>query len=183
MEEDVQVLSVKDFNDFKNIKPSEEKEGYINPVCEYTREGVYVKTWKNPVVVAKAFNVSTSLIINCCKGYPLISYKCNRIFLYKGTNINKRLKAIKQYEISDNPTRPVDVYTLDGEFIRTYSSMTAAGKNKIGNCYIKECCLAKRLFIKDKIYLFKGSSISDRLKLIKKKEELDNLIEQEVLKH
>ena len=182
-QEETIKLTLSDFS--KDVPPQQDKENYYNPVNEYTMEGVYVKTYKSPTAAARALGISSATVKSCCRGSALYIVKYDRIFLYKGASIKQRLKAIMEAE--NNRIRPIaftiDVYTKKGKFIITCPSIVKAhDKYGIAVANIRKCCTGERLFIKDKIFLFMGSDIKERLKLIKQKEELDAAIEKEILK-
>ncbi len=182
-QEETIELTISDFP--QDVTPQQDKKNYYNPVNEYTMEGVYVKTYKSPTAAARALGISSATVKSCCRGSVLYTVKYDRIFLYKGASIKQRLKAIMEAE--NNRIRPIaftiDVYTKKGKLITTCPSIVKAhDKYGIAIANIRKCCTGERLFIKDKIFLFMGSDIKERLKLIKQKEELDAAIEKEILK-
>lgn len=182
-QEDTVILNLSDFP--KPDMSQKDKLNYYNPVNEYTLEGVYIKTWKSPAIAAKAYGITSGIVNTCCKGIPLFIEKYGKIFLYKGDSIEKRLKAIEQYEKSKVKAahQRIEVYNKEGKLLSCYPSLTRASiKYGISAKYIRDCCSSKRLFVKDYIFLFEGGNIKERLKLIKQKQELDAKIENEILK-
>lgn len=182
-QEDTVVLSLSDFP--KPNMSQKDKPNYYNPVNEYTLEGVYVKTWKSPAVAARNYDIPPVSLNACCKGVPLFLEKYGKIFLYKGDSIDERLEAIKQQEKNrvKTPHLRIEVYSKEGNLLSCYPSLSRVSfKYSISAKYIKDCCIGKRVFVKDYIFLFEGRSIKERLKLIKQKEKLDEAIEKEILK-
>ena len=182
-QEDTVILNL---SDFPNPDMSQkDKPNYYNPVNEYTLEGVYVKTWKNPAIANKAYGLPHGIVRKCCNSCILCIKKYGKIFLYKGDNIDKRLEAIEQYEKSKGKAAylRIEVYSKRGKWLSCYPSLgKASDKYHIAHSIIRECCQCKRLFVKDYIFLFEGGNIKERLKLIKQKQELDAKIENEILK-
>lgn len=176
-----------DFSDFKadNSLPKD-KPNYANPVEEYTLEGVYLNSYKTPAIAGKALHITTSAICECCRGNSLQLPKYGKIFLYKGDSIEKRLKDIEQYNANNYKVsrREVEVYSINGKFLHYYPSLAAASqKEHISVPYIRDCCTAKKLFLREKVFLYPGSNIRARLQLIKQQQELEEAIEKEILKH
>ena len=84
------------------------------------------------------------------------------------------------YRLSQKRPRylPVDVYTLEGEFIKGFPSASAASRElKVHVSNIVRCCHGidgkgyPKLTASGKIFLWFGESISERLKLIKEKKK------------
>ena len=179
-------INVLDFSDFAKepIKPKD-KESYYNIVDEYTLDGIYLQTYKSPAAASRVLGVSRAVIGCCCTGRTLFVSKIGRIFLYKGDSIKKRLKQIEKNEATRKHLGiSVEVYSKSGRFLSCHNSIVkvatiyhAAYKN------IKKCCIGEKLYVGDKIYLFFGDSIKERLKAIKRRERLNKIIESTLLKH
>lgn len=182
-DDEVNVIDLSDFP--RNTPDTKDKKNYYNPVEMYTQEGEYLCTYKSPAMAARELGISRASINGCCRGVPLVNETLGRIFLYKGNNIKERLKEIKKKGIVNKRRGiPVEVYSLNGKFLSCHVSMAkAAGKYNTHCSLIKACCDKKRLCIGDRIFLFFGDSIKERLKEIKRKKILDKMIEQELLKH
>jgi hypothetical protein len=147
-------------------------------VCEYTLGGKFL--FKHPTIKQAAIinKVTTNLIINCCKGKRL--YIGKRILLYPDGDIKQRVKLVKAelYRLSQKRPRyrPVDAYTLEGEFIKDYPSASAASRDlNVHVSDITRCCNGINgrghncFTAKGKIFLWVGDSISDRLEQIELK--------------
>lgn len=178
-------IVVFDLSDFPKPNMSEkDKPNYYKPVNEYTLEGVYIKTWKSPAVARRAYKMPHGYINQCCRGNILYIKKYGKIFLYKGDDINKRLKDIQQSNNNSKaPHFNIKVYNKRGRLLSTYPSLgKASDKYHISPRMIRNCCSGNRLIIKDYIFLFETGDIKERLHLIKQKEEFDAAIEKEILK-
>ena len=49
-------------------KMSEYRKGTGNPVCQYTKDDVFVKEWRSASVAARELNGHANGIIACCRG-------------------------------------------------------------------------------------------------------------------
>lgn len=159
-------------------KVNKHKKSIPTPVYEYTLGGKLLCIYNNAKQAAVANKTKYILILNCCKGKKL--YVDKKIFLYKGEDIRQRVKEVKKelYKLSQKKPKylPVDVFTLDGKFIKGFPSASAASRElNIHVSDITRCCHGTdgyghaRLTAKGKIFLWVGESISERLKLIKEK--------------
>jgi hypothetical protein len=181
-EEDINIIDLSDFP--KQHPKPKDKKYYYNPIDAYTLEGVYINTYKSPASLSKELDIPSTAILACCKGRILFCYKIGRIFLYKGDNIEKRLKEIEESKKKHQSKQgySVEVYTKKGKFLSCHRSIVAAAeKYNAAPSTIKDCCIGERLFVRDKIFLFLGDNIKQRVKDIKQKEELELLVEKELL--
>jgi len=177
------VLDMSGFPSKNDIRASKTINTHYNPVEEYTLDGIYIKTWKNPSEAAKHYNISISAIRMCCRREVSYIKSINKIFLYKGDNIGNRLNFIDN-NVSKSGSREVDVYNIKGELIGCFSSFVkAANKYNIDYHWISKCCKGIILCVKDLIFLYPKDNIKIRLKLIKQKKALDDALENEILKH
>ena len=127
--------------------------------------------------------MNTCLIHSCIKGRGRLFIN-NRIFLYPEQDIKQRVKEVKAelYRLSKKRPkyREVDVYTLEGKFIKAYPSASAAGKElSIHVSDITRCCNGgdkwdkNKFTAKGRIFLWVGDSISDRLEQIKQAKKIE----------
>lgn len=153
------------------------KRGLPKRVIEYNLRGRFLFQYPSAKMAAKVNKVSTAAITACCRGGKL--YIDKRIFLYPEDDIKQRLPLVKEKLFLESQRRkkcsPVDEYTLDGKFVKAYISASEAARTT-GCCVsrILDCCrgiehTSKYNFLqtKGRIFLFPGSSISERLEHIK----------------
>lgn len=146
-------------------------------VCEYTLGGRFLFKWPSYKMAGQSMGVSSQIIASCCKGRRLFVDK--RIFLYPEDDIKQRVKEVKAelYRLSQKRPkyREVDVYSLNGKFLKAYPSASAASRDL--NMHVSDitrCCNGcdgnghNKYTAKGKIFLWVGDSISDRLNDIKK---------------
>jgi hypothetical protein len=158
---------------FKLIDAQNEKKwkkGLARQVYEYNLKGRLIAVYPYQKLAAKCNKVSSISIGDCCRGKKL--YIGNRIFLYYGDDIKKRLPLVKEKLFLESQRRkqcrPVDEYNLEGEFIKGYVSGSEASRlTGIHTSAILRCCHGEYLSTHGKIFLFPGDSISERLDFIK----------------
>ncbi len=149
-------------------------------VVEYTLGGRLLYVYDNMTQAASVNNITPLLVSSCCKGKRL--YIGKKIFLFKGDDIKQRVREVKSelYRLSQKRPKylPVDVFTLEGKFIKGFPSASAASRElgvPVSN--ITRCCYGidgkgyPKLTANSKIFLWFGESISERLKLIKEKKK------------
>ena len=139
-------------------------------VDEYTLKGRWLFSYPKYGMAAKANSISTYGVKLCCEGKKL--FINNRIFLPHGGDIKERLALIKEYQRLESSKRkkrrPVDEYTLDGKYVRSFPSITLAAKEyNVPITTIWRCCTGKHLKVKGiGIFLYTGDSILRRFELI-----------------
>ena len=150
-------------------------------VWEYTLSGRLVFKWPTVKAAAKSFGVSSNNIYRCCTGKRL--YIDNRIFLWPNEDVKPRVSEVKVelYRLSKKRPkyREVDMYDLEGNFIKAFPCANAASRELgIHVSNITRCCNGHDGHHQDnvfttrgKIFLWVGSSISDRLEAIKQSKE------------
>lgn len=145
-------------------------------VCEYTLGGKLLFKWPSHKMAGQSINVSSRIIASCCKGIRL--FIGEKIFLYPEDDIKQRVKEVKAelYRLSQKRPkyREVDVYSLEGKFLKAYPSASAASRDlNIHVSDITRCCNGcdgyghSKYTSKGRIFLWVGNSISDRLNDIK----------------
>lgn len=172
MDDEVVILSDVAFEK----KPSKSRYELVKPVVEYTRDGQFVASYSCLKEASKATGIHSTTIRGICCGINLHTWKNTgeRIFLYRGDDINVRLKKIEErydeYK-SLHPravSKPVCEYTLGGRFLFKYPAIKeAAIVNKVSSNLIHNCIKGKRLYIDKHIFLFPEDDIKERVKLVK----------------
>lgn len=176
-QEETVLMDQNYFTDIISSAPPAKKIEY-REVCEYDSEGVYLRTYKSAREAAKFLHVGQDTVRKCCKGEIRKAFSIDRIFLYRGDDIEDRMALIEQLESESKYKYPenIEEYTIKGVYLRSFSSSTQAGKVcNIPARDIGRCCRGRSLlYIGDRIFLFKGEDIKDRLKKVrdfKRKEE------------
>ena len=103
-----------------NISKEQLENGYNLVVDKYTLDGIYLNTYNSlGEAIKDDENVGAHTPISlCCKGIYNQAY--GYVWRYSGEPYNK-------YAWKDNECyTPVDVYTIDGEFIRSFDSIANA---------------------------------------------------------
>ena len=99
----------------------------------YDLQGNLIKRCKSATEAEKITGVDNSNIVATCKG----RYKQTKgyIFRYAGENIG---------DIKSPHRKPVKMFTLDGEYIKTFSTIKDASKELgIADTHISDCCKGK----------------------------------------
>lgn len=152
-------------------------KGFKSPVAkkvfQYDIQGNFIKTWYSISDAMRSTGVKA--IDRCCSGRYTTAG--GYIWLYDN-NIEDRLKQVhKVHDLHLNSiTREVAQYTLDGKLIKIYPTITEAAKvlnsklNKnlmtVRRC-ISASCEGGQSSAYKYIWLYKESSIQDRLESIK----------------
>ena len=165
-------------------KGGNREKGYPKEVSEYTLKGKFVAVYPNIKTAGEVNSISTVKITNCCNGKTL--YVGNKIFLYSKDSIEERMPLVRRKLFIESKKRKkctqVYEYTLDGQFTASYISASEAARSIEAHAsQILDCCRGrfhhnknkKLLFIKDRIFLFPGDSISKRLELINSNKNSD----------
>lgn len=105
----------------------------IKAVDVYDLEMNLIRTYESATEAEKATGISNSNIIACCKGR--YSQFKGYIFTYAG---EKPCKCKRSHR------KPVDMYSLDGEFLKRFETIKAAARElKIPDTHISDCCKGK----------------------------------------
>ena len=113
--------------------------GVAKKVNQYDKNGNYIKTYDSCSEAARILEVSNSAISNACKKHSLCSEYQWRY--QDESNINK--DSIGKYNSELFNNKEVCQYTLDGEYIKSYSSITIA-QRETGASKIGMVCVGKR---------------------------------------
>ena len=147
-------------------------------VEEYSLAGRLVYVWDSVKEVSKHYNHAPETIVHCIKGRRL--HLDGHIFAYDNSDIKARVKEIRRLralELLKRPKcTPVDAYTIEGEFLKAFPSASTASKEYgFPVSTITRCCKGindkqrPTLSCHNMIFLYPGSSISERLEQIKEK--------------
>lgn len=141
----------------------------LRAVNAYTLDGEYVASYESIQEARKAENVSSSIVYKCCRGIYLSSSQHNRIFLYRGDDIDERLKLIEERNKKYNCTgRFINEYSLNGRFLFQYSQLKLAAKaNKVSSKKIAKCCRGEIPHLNNRIFLYSEDNIKDRMPAVK----------------
>ena len=162
-------MSVEDFAEFKNKRPSKTRRSYYYRVDEYNMGGDYLRTWDSIREAERHYKCTGVGAV--CRGSRLYVQRLNKIFLKEGDSIEDRLKLIQNE--SGGPVqyfqKSVREYDLLGNLMAIYPSMTAAySKTHNTPKTVRDCCLGNILFTRqNRIFLFKDGNIYERLEQIR----------------
>lgn len=141
------------FNKFEiKISKKQLESGYNLAVDKYTLDGTYLNTYNSISAAIKDDEsvISHTPISLCCKGVYNQAY--GYVWRYSGDSFNK-------YKWKDNECySPVDVYTIDGNFVCSFNSIADAQRNlsiKSGT-HITSCCNGDRISSENLVWRYKG---------------------------
>ena len=133
----------------------DKKYGNKKSIVCYDFEGHIIGEYESISAAIKKLEIhngSTSAISQCCLGRT--NYVYDYVWRYKGDSFDKYPLKIHKTE--------VDQYTLDGIYIATYTSMSAAlksiGKEKSRVSNIKNVCERKGKYLYGYVWRYKGDS-------------------------
>tara|TARA_B110000114_G_scaffold184318_1_gene227717 strand:+ start:1340 stop:2671 length:1332 start_codon:yes stop_codon:yes gene_type:complete len=107
-------------------------------INQYKLDGTFLRTWDAIIIASDELNLSYKTIQNCAKG---LKPSCGG-YMWKDYNEFKGCQNIKNFV--DNSKKTVNQYNLEGEFIKTWNSISEAAstlnlnKSSIGKCCRKE---------------------------------------------
>lgn len=160
----------------KSRAPEKTRQDYVKPVVEYSPEGVFVAAYDSATAASKATGVNVSTIKALCIGTQLIASNKNgnRIFLFRGDDIIKRIEKIEankdnyKFLFPKAHGKKVLEYTLGGRLLYTHPFGTIAARlHKVSSHLITNCCKGRRLFIDNRIFLYEDGDIKERVRLVK----------------
>ena len=106
----------------------------------------------------------------CCKSkYRIVKGFC---FRYHGEPYNRKPLSIKRRSKNTNKCLSVNEYTVEGEFVKTWNSISLAAKEyNTSTSNICKCTKGTILTYKGRIFL-KDTNITERLILISKRKHI-----------
>lgn len=136
-------------------------DGYFNkPIIQYSLDGSIVRKYNSIAEAAIENNISYSTISGCCNKSHFTSIG----YIWRFQNDLLTLDDLKTINSHNNGFRikkNIDQYSLDGNFIRTYNSISEASKDNNINCGdICACCKNKIRFAGNYIWRYSGDDIS-----------------------
>ena len=111
------------------------------PIVQYDLEGNFIKKWPSAHEIHEIYGCDRSSIARCCRGEykQLIGF----VWFYEDNIDLYRIKIAKKSQ--EKRFRKVEQYDLDGNYIKTYETISQAEKeNKLNHCDIICCCQGKR---------------------------------------
>ena len=106
-------------------------------VKQYSLTGEYITTFSTVTDAANAVNTNSSSISQCCSK----RITCCKGYIWRYTDDNEDIEIpSKMYP---NKPKQVEQYTLDGEYVTTFTSMLQALKQfnlAGGSTHLAECC-------------------------------------------
>ena len=176
-DEDIVALSFEELTAFRNRELPKKKEN--KQVVEYTLDGEYLNTYSSTMEAAKATGVMRSAIQTCCSGRSRICKSANRIFLYRGDDIEGRLSEIeasKSKYLKTGMAMAVDEYSLNGRILMVYESQKKAAEvNHLTSYKVGKCIRGEIPFVGKSVFLKHGESFKGRLPAIREQQRLDRM--------
>lgn len=123
-------------NGYNMSMGGEGNNGYGKPIDQYDLNGNFIKTYNSCAEFEREMGHSASSVLRCCAGSRNMAY--GFLWRYHG-------------DIAPNPyvnkkCLMVDQYDIDGNFIKTYDSITSASNfYKVEKTQISNCCSGKAL--------------------------------------
>lgn len=120
------------------------KEDVMILIAQYSMDGKFIKIWESTNAITKELGFCNSAIIKCCKNEQKSSY--GFIWRYANDGLEELSEEYIKWCNSSIRKRAVIQYSLSGEFIRIYDSVTDAC-NALGTdstTSISACCRGKR---------------------------------------
>ena len=139
-----------------NYIPSKDVRKKID---KYTLDGKYIATYNSAKEAQESVNATNShSIVGVCNGKLTKAY--NYIWRYAGDPYDKFQNFIDLKNNNFSYGKPVDMYSKDKKFIKTFNSMIDAAKEiDSTNTNICCCCLGKTKSVKGYIFRYHGDSI------------------------
>lgn len=130
------------------------------PVVQYDLEGNFIKRFDSVMDAKRFYGYKTHKSIeSVCNGKTLTAH--GFVWRYEGDPYDKYPEIIKFNLNFNSYGKPVDVYTCDGIFVNTFSTMIEASKETNadkGN--ISACCLGKVKSANGYIFRFHGDPLT-----------------------
>ena len=137
-----------------NYGTCKERIGLSNgvPILKYDLDGNFVCEYQTMTEAERVEGIDHANICMCCKGK--ISNCNNFIWIYKGNEhtIQERVKRVKNLLIHP---RKVEMYDMNGNYIRTYDSVLQASKTSGDSYMIINRQLKTGIITKNAIHIWK----------------------------
>ena len=142
----------------------------------YTKEGTYIETLEAIVDASIKYGIPTSNISRCCLSKD--GYTRGFQFRFHGSPFVPKPpiipRVIKRKHMEIKPREayyvPVDEYTAEGSFVRTWPNVTSISKAyNIPTTNISKCCKGIIKTAYGKIFLPSGADINTRLQQLKER--------------
>ena len=151
------------FEKFPVISKEKIEKGKMQPVDKYTLDKKFIKSYDSIVGAIKDDELvkNPSPIRECCDGKLNQAY--GYIWRYKNEDVDKYEWKYKKYTA-------VDVYSIDGELLNSFKSISDA-QNFYGiknNAHILSCCNGQRSTCKNMVWRFQYDSF-DKYSIERKK--------------
>lgn len=137
----------------------------------YTKDGVFVETLDAITDVANKYNVCTCNVSRCCKskygtcnGYQFRYY--GKPYSPKPYTKYQYRKSRKGHSCNENRFIPINEYTTNGVFVKTWENISSAAKaHNTSSSNICKCYKGEILTNKGRIFLI-DTNIQQRLSLL-----------------
>lgn len=94
---------------------------------EYTLDGIYLRTWRSLKDAAEAYKCTSSNIYRACHNY--LESACGSLWTYVDSEEDMIQRSYDYKHKIDSRAMPIDQYTLEGQFIKTYPSISKAASD------------------------------------------------------
>jgi hypothetical protein len=104
-------------------------------INQYKKDGTFIKTWDAIILASQELNLSYKTIQNCVKE---VKPSCGG-YIWK--DYAKYKECINIQAFKDNSIKRVNQYSIEGNFIKTWTSITEAGiELSLNTSSIGKCC-------------------------------------------
>ena len=113
-------------------------------VQQYSLNGEFIAEFDSASAAARSFDTTPSNIIHCCNHSHSSAY--NYIWKYTCDNVDIKTLVEKHKKTGRGSLKEVEQYSLDGEYIQTFSSCREAARsiNAPYHVGINSCCLGRQ---------------------------------------
>ena len=132
------------------------------PVSQYTMTGKFVKNYKSYAEASKETGISNSSISACCNN----KIKQAGNYQWKITGSDKKISSIEKY----NHRQGIFQYTLEGTFVKKYSSMAEA-ERVTGSSAIWNSCSNIQAQSGGYIWVYDKKDVQLHLEMLKKRQK------------
>ena len=140
----------------KNTDYIKRSDKVNKPIIQYSLEGNLIKEWKSSTEASEVLGISKGNITNCCKG--LFKQSGGFIWKYKNSTSLNQINPgkIGREVVSEKLSKPILQYSLEGSFIKEWSSMILVSKTlNLNRGNITSCCKGKNKSVGGFIWRYK----------------------------